>query len=63
MALLKLPEVLNRTAMCRSTVYELINRGEFPKPIKVYPGARLNAWLSEEVDGFIAERIADREKS
>lgn len=57
--LLRLPQVMERTSLRRSTIYEMMKRGEFPRPIKA--SARSNAWLPTEVDKFIADRIADRE--
>ncbi len=58
--LLRLPQVMERTSLRRSTIYELMERGAFPRPVKI-SGARSNAWICEEVDNFIAERIAERE--
>jgi prophage regulatory protein len=40
--------------------WRLIKAGKFPKPIKLGQGGR-NAWLEEEVDRHIAERIAERD--
>jgi prophage regulatory protein len=58
--LLRLPQVIERTNLRRSTLYELMSRDEFPRPVKI-TGARLNTWLEDEIDRFIARRIADRE--
>ena len=38
-------EVTHLTGIPRSTRYELIERGEFPKPIKL--GPRAVAWIEE----------------
>ena len=58
--LLRLPAVLERVPTSRSSLYEAMERGEFPRPIKVL-GSRANAWLEEEVDAYIAARVAERE--
>jgi prophage regulatory protein len=55
--LLRLPAVLARVGLGRSTVYARIKSREFPSPIRL--GPRSVAWLSSEVDDFIAQRIAE----
>ncbi|MGH8479124.1 MAG: helix-turn-helix transcriptional regulator [Gammaproteobacteria bacterium] len=53
--LLRLPAVAARVGFGRSTLYAMIKRGEFPKPIAL--GSRAVAWVSSEVDAWIARRI------
>ena len=53
--LLRLPEVLTRTGLSRSSLYLEISRGKFPKQIAI--GSRTVAWIEEEVEGWILERI------
>ena len=55
---LRLPAVMDRTGLGSSFIYLLIQRGEFPKPIKI--GARAVAWIEPEVDVWIEERLAER---
>jgi prophage regulatory protein len=57
-SLLRLPELLARTGLKRSTVLALMQRGAFPLPIKL--GSRLNAWASNEVEDWVAQQIATR---
>ncbi len=57
--LLRLPQVIERTALRRSTIYEMMTAGTFPKPVKL--NFRSNGWLETEVEGFIESRIAQRE--
>jgi prophage regulatory protein len=54
--LIRLPLVLTRTGLSRSLIYQLIARGEFPRPVRV--GARLSTWIADEVDEWVAGRIA-----
>ena len=54
--LLRLPTVTRRTGYSRSTLYLLIQRGEFPRPIAL--GRRSVAWPSDEIDRWIQDRIA-----
>ena len=44
----------------RTHFWRLIKAGRFPKPIKLGDGAR-NAWVEEEIDQLIADRMAARE--
>lgn len=56
--LLRLPEVLARTKLSRSKLYELLDRGDFPKPVKI--GARVNAWADTELEDWIQAQLAVR---
>ncbi len=56
--LLRLPAVKERTGLSRSRIYELLDVGNFPRPVKL--SGRINAWPDNEVDDWIADRIADR---
>lgn len=58
--LIRLPSVIARTGLSRSTLYRLVSAGEFPRPIKL--GERCSAWNSSEIDSWIAERIAARDR-
>ena len=53
--LLSRQKVQTKTTLSRSSIYELIARGEFPKPLKIY-GRRV-AWLESAVDAWIQSRI------
>ena len=53
---LRLPEVLARTGLSRSTIYVRLDQGRFPRPVSL--GARAVGWLESEVDEWIRERIA-----
>lgn len=54
--LLRLPRVMQRTGLARASIYAAIKRGDFPKAIPL--GPRSVAWSSEEIDAWIAARIA-----
>ncbi len=54
--IIRLPQVKQRTGLSRSTIYELIKRGQFKKPISL--GARAVGWLESDVSEFIAGRVA-----
>lgn len=58
LSLIRLPAVQRKVGLSRSVIYELIQSGQFPRPIKPVPGSKISAWVESEVDGFIASRIA-----
>ena len=58
---LKLPEVTERTGKKRSSIYRDIAAGVFPAPVKL--GERASGWLEHEINAWIAERIAARERA
>ncbi len=53
--ILRLPQVKQRLALSRSTIYALIKDGKFKTPINL--GARAVGWLESDVDEFITARI------
>jgi prophage regulatory protein len=59
MRLIKLKEVIEKTSLGRSTIYEFMTKGTFPKQVPL--GAKSVAWLESEVDDWIMERIGERE--
>lgn len=53
-----LKEVEALTSLKKSTLYALMNSGEFPAPVPVTPGRR--AWATSEIQTWIAGRVASR---
>lgn len=58
-SLLRLPKVEAATGYKRSTIYRLIQRGEFPAPISLSPGGRASAWIEDEINAWVQQRIAE----
>ena len=54
-AILRRPQVQQRTGLSRSTLYQYIKDGEFPKSIAL--GPRSVGWLESEISDWIAERV------
>lgn len=54
---LRLPEVLARTGLSRSTIYVRLEEGRFPRPVSL--GGRAVGWIEAEVDEWMRERIAE----
>ena len=53
--ILRLPVVLDRTGLSRSTVYLRVNEGRLPRPVSL--GARAVGWIETEVEEWIARQI------
>ena len=51
---LRRPEVEDRTALARSTLYSMIKKGDFPEPIRL--GANSVGWLEEDIENWLASR-------
>jgi prophage regulatory protein len=61
LTLLRLPEVIRRTGKCRSDIYREIAAGTFPKQVKL--SERSSAWVEQEVQNWVAQRVAARERA
>lgn len=53
--IIRLPAVLARTGLSRSTVYAAMGRDEFPAPLSL--GARSVGWLESDIDTWLQTRI------
>lgn len=58
--LLRLKEVMRRTAKCRSDIYREAGK-TFPAPLKI--GERSIAWPAHEIEAWIAQRVEARERA
>lgn len=61
MRILKLKEVMDCTALSRSTIYKYVSEERFPKPISL--GERSVGWLDSEVEEWILAKIAERDEA
>ena len=50
--ILRLPVVMERVGISRSSIYKFIAAGTFPKPVQL--GPRSVGWLETEIDEWIA---------
>ena len=53
--ILRLPAVKQSTGLSRSTIYQLVADGSFPKPVSL--GDRAVGWLEHEVQEWLQRRI------
>jgi len=58
--LLKLNEVEDRIRLKRAKIYELIEAGDFPAPIKLSPGR--SAWLADDVAAWVHRKAEESRK-
>ncbi|GLK71563.1 helix-turn-helix transcriptional regulator [Ancylobacter dichloromethanicus] len=58
--LLRLDDVKAATGLGRSSLYDLMARGEFPRPVPLTAKAR--GWLESEVRAWQEARIASRDQ-
>jgi prophage regulatory protein len=69
--LIRLPEVLSRTGYGRTSIYRKMEKGEFPKNLKLGApikdptqfDSRAIAWIEEEIDQWVESRIEERDSS
>lgn len=54
-AFLRRKQVETRTGLSRSTIYQYIKDGAFPKPVPL--GPRAVGWLESDVSDWIAARV------
>ena len=54
-AIWRLPEVLRQTGLSRSTIYEMIGRGDFPQQVQL--GRRAVGWIAADVLDWIHAKM------
>ena len=52
--ILKLKEISSLTKLSSSTIYRLVQTGEFPRPIKL--AAHASGWLESDIEDWIQAR-------
>ena len=50
--IIKLPEVMEKTCLSRSSIFAFVKEGTFPKPVKL-GGKRAIGWKEEVIDNWI----------
>ena len=59
MRMLRLPAIVEKTGLSRWTINRKEEAGDFPKRVRLGPNSV--AWLEDEVDAWLGERIAERD--
>ncbi len=52
--IIRLREVIRRVGLCRSSIYQYIRAGRFPRQVTL--GGRAVGWIELEIDQWIDER-------
>lgn len=55
---LRRPAVEAMTGLGRSTIYQMMNEGRFPRAVRI--GLRAVAWSETEVNDWLSQRVAAR---
>lgn len=58
--LIKRQEVLKRCGISATTLYRLIDNGQFPKSVNI--SKRAVAWANSEIELWIEERMRERDQ-
>lgn len=57
-SIMRLPEVAAVCGKSRAAIYQAINKGEFPRPVKL--SARTSGWVRCEIEAWVKARMAAR---
>jgi prophage regulatory protein len=57
--LIRLRPLCERVGLSRARIYQLIQQGRFPAPVKI--GDKASGWVDEEIEALIESRIAERD--
>ncbi|TXH09252.1 MAG: AlpA family transcriptional regulator [Spirochaetes bacterium] len=57
--LLRRPDVEAMTGLRRSSIYEMMQDNTFPKPVQL--NKRMVGWVESEIEGWLEEKIAERD--
>jgi prophage regulatory protein len=59
--ILRLPQVMARIGLSRSSIYLGISRNEFPRQVRL--GARAVGWLQADIDEWVRQRVTSHQDS
>lgn len=57
---LKIQDVCQKTRLAKSSAYELAQKDEFPRPIRI--GARASVWAAHEIEAWNRAKLAGASK-
>ena len=58
MRFIRVREAIQKTGLSKSSIYDLMAQGQFPQTVRL--GGRSVAFVEDEVDAWMAQRIAAR---
>jgi len=56
--IIKLPDVMQRCALSRSSLYSYVKAGTFPRPVSL--GVRAVGWIEAEISDWISQKAEKR---
>lgn len=56
-SILRLPAVIERTGLSRSSIYERVQTGDFPRQVNL--GGRSVGWLEMDINAWIEARVME----
>lgn len=56
--IVRLPAVIARVGLCRSSIYNRLRSGEFPKPVRL--GKRAMGFVDREIDAWLQSAVDHR---
>ncbi len=59
-AFLRLPALIERVGLSRAQIYRLVQRGEFPRPVRI---GSVSVWPSDEIDNWMREHVERAQRS
>jgi prophage regulatory protein len=59
--LYRLRELSARIGLARSAIYQAINDGRFPKPVRI--GARAVAWRHQDIEAWLQSRASQQREA
>ena len=57
--LLRIKEVVKRTGLSKSYIYQLRNENKFPPSVQLVPGGISVAWLETDITEWIQQRVEE----
>ncbi|KGU41816.1 helix-turn-helix transcriptional regulator [Xanthomonas citri] len=57
---LRIPDVMSRTGLSKSTIYAKIRLKEFPAPVSL---GSISAWVESEISEWMDAQVAARDKA
>ncbi|GLQ31725.1 AlpA family transcriptional regulator [Litoribrevibacter albus] len=61
MRFLRLKEVMHITGLGRTSVYNFMAEGKFPKSVSL--GDRAVAWIESDIEEWMEQKVADRDNN
>lgn len=58
---IRLPEVIKKTGLGRTTLYRMSTAGVFPEAVSL--GGKAMGWIEAEIDKWIEDRMAARQRT